>query len=226
MKCSNCGKEIANDSMFCEYCGTKTRNDEQRIKKADIRWSLLPAMIIATIAMGFASESTLLYKWGSWDHSTALAFIIPLFLFVITCWYSIRKTVLPSFLAVMVVLFGFNCLILYDSINTRDVYRYEIYVNWKDDGNYVYGGQIGLSTMHNYYINNMDEAKGELEEMAFVLRDKLQAKGKTDLGLSTMLTTKEHYTNWGVYSVLLISSVITLLYLIYAFIAHKRDWKF
>ena len=24
MKCSNCGKEIAEDSQFCEYCGTKT----------------------------------------------------------------------------------------------------------------------------------------------------------------------------------------------------------
>ena len=22
MKCTNCGKEIANDSVFCEYCGT------------------------------------------------------------------------------------------------------------------------------------------------------------------------------------------------------------
>lgn len=224
MICSKCGNEIANDSVFCEYCGTQIIKDN--VKKVDIRWCLLLAMIIATIAMGFAAESTWLYKWGLWDHSTALAFIIPLCLFVITYWYSIRKTVLPSFLAVMVVLFVFNCLILYDSINTRDVYRYEIIVNWSDDGNYVYGGQIGLSTMQNYYIKNMDEAKEELEEMAFVLRDKLQAKGKTDLGLSTMLTTKEHYTNWGADSVLLISSVITLLYLIYAFIAHKRDWNF
>lgn len=26
MKCPNCGKEIANESVFCEYCGTKVSN--------------------------------------------------------------------------------------------------------------------------------------------------------------------------------------------------------
>ena len=25
MKCPNCGKEIANDSVFCEYCGTRVK---------------------------------------------------------------------------------------------------------------------------------------------------------------------------------------------------------
>lgn len=25
MKCSKCGKEIANDSVFCEYCGVKIK---------------------------------------------------------------------------------------------------------------------------------------------------------------------------------------------------------
>lgn len=26
MKCPNCGKEIADDSVFCEYCGTRVQN--------------------------------------------------------------------------------------------------------------------------------------------------------------------------------------------------------
>ena len=30
MKCSNCGKEIANDSIFCEYCGAKLVNKKNR----------------------------------------------------------------------------------------------------------------------------------------------------------------------------------------------------
>ena len=29
MKCTNCGKEIANDSVFCEYCGAKTNRPSE-----------------------------------------------------------------------------------------------------------------------------------------------------------------------------------------------------
>ena len=32
MKCPNCGKEIANDSVFCEFCGTKLERADQPIK--------------------------------------------------------------------------------------------------------------------------------------------------------------------------------------------------
>lgn len=30
MKCSNCGNEIANDSIFCEYCGTKVKMSQSK----------------------------------------------------------------------------------------------------------------------------------------------------------------------------------------------------
>jgi len=93
MKCSICGNEIANDSLFCENCGTKTRQDEQRIKKVDIRWALLPAMLIATFAM-----------WMRWviykaDYQTdflslgILALISPTILFLISLFNWIKKIV-------------------------------------------------------------------------------------------------------------------------------------
>ena len=31
MKCTKCGKEILNDSFFCEYCGTKVQNVSQSV---------------------------------------------------------------------------------------------------------------------------------------------------------------------------------------------------
>lgn len=34
MKCPNCGKEIADDSKFCEFCGTKVKQPENHVNTA------------------------------------------------------------------------------------------------------------------------------------------------------------------------------------------------
>ena len=47
MKCPNCGREIANDSVFCEYCGaTLKENASNNEKQVNVRWALLPAMLM------------------------------------------------------------------------------------------------------------------------------------------------------------------------------------
>lgn len=37
MKCPNCGKEIADDSVFCEFCGTKLSTSENP-KRKKVKW--------------------------------------------------------------------------------------------------------------------------------------------------------------------------------------------
>lgn len=37
MYCSNCGRQIADDSVFCNYCGTKTENPDEYAKAAPER---------------------------------------------------------------------------------------------------------------------------------------------------------------------------------------------
>ncbi len=48
MKCSKCGKEIANDSNYCEYCGTrvKSSNDNKPI------WIILATLFILCFILG------------------------------------------------------------------------------------------------------------------------------------------------------------------------------
>lgn len=42
MRCPNCGKEIANDSVFCEYCGTQiNRADASHKEKSKVKWGQL-----------------------------------------------------------------------------------------------------------------------------------------------------------------------------------------
>jgi uncharacterized membrane protein YvbJ len=46
MKCPNCGKEIANDSLFCEFCGTKVTKEKANKKK---KWGVVLALCILII---------------------------------------------------------------------------------------------------------------------------------------------------------------------------------
>ena len=42
MKCPNCGKEISNDSLFCEYCGAKINFAvNNSTDKPKVKWGLL-----------------------------------------------------------------------------------------------------------------------------------------------------------------------------------------
>lgn len=46
MKCPNCGKEIAEDSMFCEFCGTKIES-----KKSKIVWWIIGFVVLLFILL-------------------------------------------------------------------------------------------------------------------------------------------------------------------------------
>ena len=49
MKCPHCGKEIANDSVYCEFCGEKVM--QAPVKKKDKYWnkSLIFIVVIALV---------------------------------------------------------------------------------------------------------------------------------------------------------------------------------
>lgn len=53
MKCPKCGKEIANDSMFCEYCGIKIAHKEIKFEARRLKrlwpWSLVLAIPLAVV---------------------------------------------------------------------------------------------------------------------------------------------------------------------------------
>ncbi len=49
MKCTKCGKEIANDSRFCEYCGTKIKTSQIK----NTHWITLAVLLALCIFMGF-----------------------------------------------------------------------------------------------------------------------------------------------------------------------------
>ena len=110
MKCPKCGKEIANESQFCEFCGTQTRKGNKHV---DIRWSLLPAMLITTVSMlgleglDFTSYSKL---------PASVLMILSAILFFVSLWYGIRRRLPASFVVIMGILLTYNgimCLYIF-----------------------------------------------------------------------------------------------------------------
>ena len=54
MKCPNCGKENANDSLFCEYCGTKIKIVvNSSTDKPKVKWVQLILGVIGVVVGGY-----------------------------------------------------------------------------------------------------------------------------------------------------------------------------
>lgn len=52
MKCKNCNSEIEDDSVFCEYCGTKVSKDS-RVEKKDTKFWVLAVTSFWIPIVGF-----------------------------------------------------------------------------------------------------------------------------------------------------------------------------
>lgn len=50
MKCPHCGKEIANDSAFCEYCGEQVIPLPQKVSSTLVAWIMFLLIICASAA--------------------------------------------------------------------------------------------------------------------------------------------------------------------------------
>ena len=61
MKCKHCGEEIANDSVFCEFCGKKINTDKKRQLMLSITIALLVTISISMTILSL-SQNKLISK--------------------------------------------------------------------------------------------------------------------------------------------------------------------
>ena len=113
MKCKHCGAEIANDSVYCEFCGkfTNPANKKGVTCEANlVKWLLYSVMFVlcaSNLLVGIYFDDTPEYP----DRIYFLWWIIP-FLSLIICVISlvltIKKKIAGIFTVVMFLLFGAN----------------------------------------------------------------------------------------------------------------------
>lgn len=110
MKCPKCGNEIADDSNFCEFCGTQILKVNSKL--VDIRWCLLLVMISVTYPIFMV--------WNQFEFTNSqmsdliLPIVVLIVLFLIIIWCRIKRIVTQSFVLIMSVLLLLNCAFLYD----------------------------------------------------------------------------------------------------------------
>ena len=209
MKCPKCGKEIANDSNFCEFCGTQIKQDN--VKKVDVRWCLLPAMLITTYAMLCPFEiygRSLYFSWNS------LLFIIPLSLFTYTLYLAYKKKTPKSFVLMMFALFIANSAIEYKQLSLQMDIDSTICSDCEHSEH---------AMLRNRFINNWHQTVGRFNSLVW----KLDEVGESNITLGDYDEPGFYAYSWDAIIIeTLVFCFLLPIYLAYAIIARKKGWKF
>lgn len=225
MKCPNCGKEIANDSQFCEYCGAQLKN----AGKVDVRWALLPVAIMSAFAVW------LLYECGSEDLYVVDYFLLTLIpfiiIFAVTLWLVIKKKVPISFFILITIVFISCTGMIYERVNapSKIVLYNTIYAD-SDSRNcridlleYVNTNERG-----SYNTDDIDEAERSVSVVSKDVCSSLTREGKKNVHTAYFTPMRDHkYDKHNQYDdMFLIAVIAVVLYIVYSIIAYKKQWKF
>ncbi len=122
MKCKHCGAEIANDSVYCEFCGkfTNPANKKGVTCEANlVKWLLYSVMFILcasnVIAFFYCDMSAMAEKSYSIEFLFFFWWIVPflsLIIFIVSLILTLKKKISIIFTLVMFLLFGANVTVV------------------------------------------------------------------------------------------------------------------
>lgn len=228
MICPKCGEEIANDSLFCEYCGTQIIKD--KVKRVDIRWALLPAMLITTYALFelwwlVQLDNNFLWVIG------AIPFTLSLLIFIYTLPKAFKKEVPKSFLLMMLMLLIANGTMEYGLLNPEVRYETDTDVWWTPANREESYKEFTTICQTSYSSDDPDfvRERGDYfrRRTKDMIEDALRANGACDIYFEDNIY-KEYHASMDYVPIFILCVVLFFffIYLVYAFIAHKKGWKF
>ena len=229
MKCPKCGQEIANDSAYCEFCGeTIKENSSNNQLRVNIRWVLLPAMILTTIALWTHYESG--NERPSIINSAFITFLPSALILILSIWFFIRKKITWLFFFIIGVLFLSNGAMLYEIGTSRDIRQYYNDIRWMDNNGHhcVQVSCKAYPDSRNFILEyQLEMAKNNISTCVEYLVSSLREHKMTKIQKGEMSSNfiHERSHNYGE-TCLLVAVILTLLYLICAMIAREKNWKY
>lgn len=229
MKCPKCGEEIANDSVFCEYCGSQIK--KENVKRVDIRWALLPAMLITTYALFEVWWVVQLQDYKLLWAIGTIPFALSMLIFIYTLQKAFKKEVAKSFLLMVFMLAIANGTMEYGLLNPAVKCETDTEAWWTPaNREESYREQTTICSTSDFWGDpdfvkeRNDYFRRRTKEM---IEDALRANGANDICFEDYIYEEYHASMDDVStSILCIVSFFFFIYVIYAFIASKKGWKF
>ena len=222
MKCPNCGKEIAEESQFCEYCGKKVQPTSGECG-IYIGWLLIVALLfVCLINFAFMPVSN---ASDAWDFSILLIILQVVVLFVGLVMAFLKKIRLPLIILTCVQ-FSLGIMLCIDAMNYNSAsilgttYA-KLYKNHTATSFIIAEESIQGEDRHGYplHIEAIDNCKGFAQEIS---KPNLQYS----IGDIQWYTSRTYCFWVHTYIYAWADIVLVLLYIIYAFIACKKGWQY
>ena len=168
MKCPSCGKEIAQESVFCEYCGTQLNVVKKGAEESvvHVRWLLLvSALLICFLNISFFYGMFIENAYDEYpyfDVSTLwIAPVFSLILFISSLILSIKNKLKFIYTILIFLVLGINTAIpIFAEDHSYGTVSYKVSVVLRENGEYV-GELVG----HNYDYDYAQRAEKVFNNM-------------------------------------------------------------
>lgn len=228
MKCPNCGKEIANDSLFCEFCGTQVASSKNVAQEASVhvRWLLFVITLFLCLFNVFVFYQIFMDDvFEEYSHfDTSLLWIVPaisLILFIIGLILSVKKKLNGIYTIMLFLIFGINTLVpISAEENKWSSIDYIVSISLYD-----YGTLVG--SMDDNYFNHLDDA----QQFKQVFTNMVNSSYRKYSGSCAQYRERSNYraSIWYIEKITYIywfaDGLIMLIYLIIASVASIKEKK-
>lgn len=228
MKCPKCGKEISNDSQFCEYCGTQLEAIQKVVQGGlvHVRWLLYVATLLLC-----CMNVLLFYKdfvrpaFGEYSYfDTSTLWFVPVLLlaiFVIGFVLSIKKKLKGIYVFLLFMTFGINMVIPI----TAEAYKgsstdYTVSLYIYENGEYVGGLSDHCYDNRNYALRNEEVLNSMVKSASRKYRDSI-VRIERNSAYRDSIAYIENIT----YIFWVAETLVLLVYLIIASVANREEKK-
>ena len=223
MKCPKCGKEIAEESKFCEYCGTKTIKQECKIY---VGWILLTGLLFMSL-LNFVFWH--INDYGTaWSLSYNYLIVLQCVILLVGLTMFFLKKIRAPLLVLLCVQFTIGVILCWDVI--------EHSFRSGKGGTWAYLYKNDYDTHINLKISPTTEAEKVYADICSHTEAVEKLKDFTQ-EISTpnsqyrihnlFWETSQSYSFWyHTFIFAWMDLTLVLLYFIYALIAYKKGWPY